>query len=68
MPGKVVSVHAAAGQQVKAGDLLLTLEAITAHHRISATTDGTVVQFNVSEGAEVEAGTVLVVMDGDPNG
>jgi biotin carboxyl carrier protein len=65
MPGKVVSVHVTAGQVVKAGDLLLILEAMKMEHRITAGTDGKVAELRVAEGGQVEAGRVLLVMEGD---
>ena len=65
MPGKVVSVHVAAGQAVKAGDLLLILEAMKMEHRITAAADGKVAELRVAEGGQVEAGQVLLAMEGD---
>ncbi|MBA4180116.1 MAG: acetyl/propionyl-CoA carboxylase subunit alpha [Anaerolinea sp.] len=64
MPGKVISVHVATGKAVKAGDLLLILEAMKMEHRITAAADGRVAELRVAEGAQVEAGQVLLVMEG----
>ena len=68
MPGKVISVHTANGQAVKAGDLLVILEAMKMEHRITAAADGRVAELKVAEGGQVEAGQVLLVMEGDGNG
>ena len=42
LPGKVLSIKVAAGQAVKEGDLLLTIEAMKMENEIVATIDGTV--------------------------
>ena len=65
MPGKVVSVHAVSGQTVKAGELLVVLEAMKMEHRITAGTDATVAEVRVVAGGQVEAGQILLVMEGD---
>ncbi|GAA4223684.1 3-methylcrotonyl-CoA carboxylase alpha subunit [Sagittula marina] len=63
MPGRVVSVHVKAGQQVKAGDRLAVLEAMKMEHTLTAQADGTVAEVLVSEGEQVTAGAALVVME-----
>jgi propionyl-CoA carboxylase alpha chain len=68
MPAKVISVHAAAGQKVTAGDLLLILEAMKMEHRITAAADGVVQELLAAEGAQVEAGQALLVMEGESHG
>ena len=68
MPGKVVSVHAVTGQTVKAGELLVVLEAMKMEHRITAGTDATVAEVRVVAGGQVEAGQILLVMEGESSG
>jgi len=63
MPGKVVSVHTAGGAAVKAGDLLIVLEAMKMEHRVTAGSDATVAEVRVVAGGQVEAGEVLLVME-----
>ncbi len=60
MPGVVVAVHASAGQGVKAGDKLLTLESMKLQMTIVATHEGTVAQVHVAPEAVFERGALLV--------
>ena len=62
MPGKIVSVKVQAGQSVKAGDLILTLEAMKMENEIFCGEAGTVKEVRCSEGAAVNPGDVLVVI------
>ena len=70
MPGTVVKVAVEAGQQVRAGEVVLVLEAMKMQHTVTAPTAGTVTEINVQPGEQVAAGEVLAVVDapaeGDP--
>ena len=68
MPGKVVSVHTVAGAVVKAGDLLIILEAMKMEHLITAGSGATVAEVRVVAGGQVEAGHTLLVMEGESLG
>jgi biotin carboxyl carrier protein len=61
MPGKIVKLVANEGAAVKAGDVLLILEAMKMQNEITAPSDGTVKAFNVAAGQSVKAGEVLVI-------
>ncbi|MBZ5735967.1 biotin/lipoyl-binding protein [Nocardioides sp. TRM66260-LWL] len=63
MPGTVVGVSVAAGQEVVAGQPVLVLEAMKMQHTVSAPTDGVVTEINVEPGAQVAAGEVLAVVE-----
>ncbi|KAB2542188.1 3-methylcrotonyl-CoA carboxylase [Salipiger aestuarii] len=63
MPGRVVSVFAAAGQAVRAGDRLAVLEAMKMEHTLTAARDGVVAELLVTEGAQVEAGAALIRLE-----
>jgi biotin carboxyl carrier protein len=54
LAGIVKSLDAAIGTQVKAGDLILTLEAMKMFTAINAPTDGTLTAFHVSVGDAVD--------------
>ncbi len=56
----VVSVNVKEGQQVKAGELVVMLEAMKMNTPINAVADGTVAKVNVAPGQSVEEGQVLV--------
>jgi 3-methylcrotonyl-CoA carboxylase alpha subunit len=60
MPGVVVAVHAAAGQAVKSGDKLLTLESMKLQMTIVASHEGVVGQIHVNPEAVFERGALLV--------
>ncbi|CAM02517.1 propionyl-CoA carboxylase alpha chain [Saccharopolyspora erythraea NRRL 2338] len=62
MPGTVTRVAVAEGQQVRAGEPLLWMEAMKMEHRITAPADGTVAELPVSAGQQVEMGAVLAVV------
>ena len=61
--GSVWQSSVKAGQSVKAGDLLLVLESMKMEINITAPCAGKVLQVLKSEGARVQAGQTLVVME-----
>ena len=62
MPGKIVKLVANEGAAVKAGDVLLILEAMKMQNEITADADGTVKKFNVAAGQSVKAHESLVIL------
>lgn len=62
MPGNVLKINVAQGQQVKEGDVLLILEAMKMENEIASTKSGTIAQIVVSKGAVVETGAPLAVI------
>ncbi len=63
MPGVVASVNVAAGQKVKAGDLLLTIEAMKMETGIHAERDAVVKAVHVQAGGQVEAKDLMVELE-----
>ncbi len=63
LPGVVCEVSAKVGDQVSAGDSLVTIESMKVLHHITAPTDGTVSQIPVAVGDTIAAGAVLAVID-----
>lgn len=57
--GTILKVLVKEGQQVKAGDIMFTLEALKLENEITAPQDGVVAQVLVKEGDSVETGDVL---------
>ncbi|MEJ8553571.1 biotin/lipoyl-containing protein [Tepidibacter sp. Z1-5] len=62
MPGTIVSVKANEGDDVKAGDVLLVLEAMKMENEIVAPMDGKIISINTSKGANVVGGDVLITI------
>nr|WP_194303995.1 pyruvate carboxylase [Chthonobacter albigriseus] len=61
MPGVVSTLAVKAGQTVKAGDVLLSIEAMKMETSIHAERDGTIADVAVSAGAQIDAKDLLVV-------
>jgi propionyl-CoA carboxylase alpha chain len=62
MPGTVVRLAAAVGDEVTAGQPLLWLEAMKMEHLIAAPSAGIVAELPVVDGQQVEVGSVLAVV------
>ena len=60
LPGKILGIKVAAGQAVKEGDLLLTIEAMKMENEIVATIDGTVEEVMVKAEDTVQIGDSLI--------
>src|SRR5215831_109730 len=65
MPGNVVRLEAAVGQQVGAGQPVLVLEAMKMEHQVVAPADGLVTEIRVAPGDQVQAGDVLATVTGE---
>lgn len=63
MPGKVVRILVAEGDEVRAGQGLVVVEAMKMENEIAATRDGRVREIAVAPGATIEAGAKLVVLE-----
>ena len=62
MPGTILSINVTNGQSVKAGDILLVLEAMKMENDIAAPCDGTVKQILVAKGSVVDTDQTLVII------
>jgi len=62
MPGNVVRIEAAVGQEIAAGQPVLVLEAMKMEHQIVAPADGRLTQIRVAAGDQVQAGDVLATV------
>ena len=63
MPGTILKLNVSEGQAVKAGDVVLILEAMKMENEIVAPQDGTVASINVSKSDSVEAGQVIITLN-----
>lgn len=62
LPGTVLQVKVQAGESVKAGQLLVIIEAMKMENEILSPRDGVVAQVVVSKGGTVDTGAPLVVL------
>lgn len=63
MPGTIQKVLVAKGEQVKAGQPVIVLEAMKMENNINAGTSGVVTQINVTPGESVDTGQLLLVIE-----
>ena len=67
MPGEIIKVLVSPGKKVKSGDSLLILSSMKMENTIAAAEDGTIEEIYVEEGQHVEAGFLLLKMNGHAN-
>lgn len=60
MAGKVLKVSVKVGQKVKAGDVIVVLEAMKMETNVNAAVSGEIKEVMVADGDTVEAGAALV--------
>jgi|TARA_B100001093_G_scaffold202593_1_gene194585 biotin carboxyl carrier protein len=63
IPGKIVTIEVAEGQEVTEGQVILILEAMKMQNEIQAPVNGKVVSVNCEEGQSIEANVPLVVIE-----
>ena len=63
MPGKVVRILVAAGDEVLKGDGVLVVEAMKMQNEMKSPKDGVVKEIRTTEGSTVNAGDVLAVIE-----
>lgn len=63
MPGSIASVAVSVGQKVRAGDLLLTIEAMKMETGLHADREATVKALHVHPGSQIEAKDLLVELE-----
>ena len=62
LPGTVLKINVSEGQAVKAGDILLVLEAMKMENDITAPEDGTVKSISVKVGQAVQTDDLLITI------
>jgi propionyl-CoA carboxylase alpha chain len=68
VPGNVVRIDAAVGQQLSAGQPVLVIEAMKMEHQIAAPADGRLTEIRVAPGDQVQAGDVLATVAAETTG
>ena len=62
LPGNILDIKVSVGQAVKAGDVLVIIEAMKMENEVAAPCDGVVKQVVTSKGAVVATGDTLLVI------
>lgn len=62
MPGTILSINVTNGQAVRAGEVLIVLEAMKMENDIVAPCDGTVKQILVTKGSTVDTDQTLIII------
>ena len=63
MPGTVLAVHVAVGQQVTAGQPVAIVEAMKMEHTVTAPTEGAVIELTAKPGQQVRMDEPLAVIE-----
>jgi len=63
MPGKVIALEVAMGDEISAGQALLTLEAMKMEHVLTAPHDGRVAEMGIGVDSQVAAGQLLLSIE-----
>ena len=63
MQGTILKVLVSKGEEVEAGDLICTLEAMKMENHIIAPREGTIVELNVDAGATIDTGALIAVIE-----
>ena len=63
MQGKILKVLVEQGQEVDAGELICTLEAMKMENHVVAPREGTIAELNVQAGMTVETGALIAVIE-----
>ena len=62
LPGVIIDIRVAAGDQIKAGQVIAILEAMKMENEIQAESDGTIISVHVGKGDSVLEGTAIVTI------
>jgi propionyl-CoA carboxylase alpha chain len=68
MPGRVIELRVAVGDAVRAGQVLVVLEAMKMEHPMRAGEDGVVREIRAAVGDQVEKGALLLVVESEAAG
>lgn len=63
MPGAVISLHAAVGDAVKAGQVIVTIESMKLQTALASPRDGVIAELTVAEGDTFEKDARLVTLE-----
>lgn len=63
MPGLILNIHVAVGDEVKKGEILMILEAMKMENTLKSPTDGKIKAIKVNQGENVEKNQILIIFE-----
>ena len=63
IPGSVIEIFASPGQEIKEGEVLLTLEAMKMYTKVEMPFDGVIKSINVAKGDKIPKDTVMIMLE-----
>ena len=63
IPGSVIEIFVTPGQKLKAGEVLLTLDAMKMYTRIEMPFDGTIKSVDVEKGDKIPKNSVMITIE-----
>ena len=63
LPGKILNIKLNAGDKVKEGDEVLSIEAMKMENPLMSPVNGTIKEISVTKGQAVKAGDIMVTIE-----
>jgi biotin carboxyl carrier protein len=63
IPGSIVEIFAKVGQQLKAGEVLMTLDAMKMYTKVEMPFDGVIKSINVAVGDKIAKNVVMITIE-----
>jgi len=63
IPGSVIDIYITPGQKIKAGEVLMTLDAMKMYTKIEMPFDGVIKSINIQKGDRIPKNTVMITLE-----
>jgi biotin carboxyl carrier protein len=63
IPGSIIDIYAKPGQKMKAGEVILTLEAMKMYNKVEMPVDGVIKEINVKKGDRIPKNMIMVTIE-----
>ena len=63
IPGSVIDIFVTPGQKIKAGEVLMTLDAMKMYTKIEMPFDGVIKSINIQKGDRIPKNTVMITIE-----
>ena len=63
IPGSVIEILATPGQEIKKGEVILTLDAMKMYTKVEMPFDGVIKSINVAKGNRIPKNTILITLE-----